>query len=130
REPRYGDILWLINGSRCRPHHHDVAVGLHCERTRAIDAIGEECRPRDPNQRPARRVPHQSKILFVGNSVAEPGDDRNVALDCSMAVSGLTLTPPKVVVTVPPVPKVGSRLTEITPSSHTYERSTLTPIVS
>src|SRR5271157_4700187 len=45
-----------------------------------IDAIGEECRPRDPNQRPARRVPHQSKILFVGNSVAEPGDDRNVAV--------------------------------------------------
>src|SRR5580692_6119693 len=31
-------------------------------------------------------------------------------LDCSMAVSGLTLTPPKFVVTVPPVPKAGSKL--------------------
>src|SRR5208337_402093 len=72
----------------------------------------------------------RAKSSSLGTPLPSPVTTAMLPLDCSIAVSGLTLTPPKVVVTVPPVPKVGSRLTEITPSSHTYERSTLTPIVS
>src|SRR5580692_8004403 len=80
REPRYGKLLCPIKGKRCRPHHDDVAVGLYRHGSRAIDAVREKCRPRSPNQRPIRRVPHESKILLVGNAVAESGDYCDVTI--------------------------------------------------
>src|SRR5271157_3230867 len=52
----------------------------------------------------------RAKSSSFGTPLPSPVTTAMLPLDCSMAVSGLTLTPPKVVVTVPPVPKVGSRL--------------------
>ncbi len=50
----------------------------------------------------------RAKSSSLGTPFPSPVTTAMLPLDCSMAVSGLTLTPPKFVVTVPPVPKVGS----------------------
>src|SRR5580700_7642932 len=50
----------------------------------------------------------RAKSSSPGTPFPSPVTTAMLPLDCSTAVSGLTLTPPKFVVTVPPVPKVGS----------------------